>query len=659
MTIKTRLRISSLIYVVITLVTGLVMLISLQNLSQGIQTSRTSYAIVKDLMGLTTLIQDYLVHPEKRSIRQWQIVHSAIGKLLQKHSVMETAEPEISARLIQGHEEIKSILSQVISVQEKTRSDESTSRNLIELRDRLTGMLLMQLQAMVSDSSRLYTLAQARIDDLLNRLAWTIVFFFGVTGLIIIGNHILTRNTLLTPLARLTKDAEILGNGNLGHVVAITSNDEMGQLGQAFNSMAMDLKKSYDSLEAEIVVRGIAQLELQKNKDSLEELVAQRTVELSKKNDDLLKEIEERLKLQTDLQIEKNFSEITLDSLPGIFYTFDGNGKFIRWNKNFEKLSGCSATEVSASHPMDFFVPVDKPIVAEAIERVYREGVGTVEADFLSKDGSRTPIFFTGLLADLYGTQCLIGVGIDITELKRAQAELSRHARALERANTELERFAYISSHHMQEPLRKVINFAQLMERRYKGRLDERADRYLDYLIDGAGRMRALIEDLLIYTRLDRSPPNCETVNLNESLRKVVAGLDAGIRSANGVVTLDDLPSLFADPREMRMLFENLISNAVKFRGEQPLHLHVSARKDNGDWILSVGDNGIGIDPLYSEKIFGIFEKLHSVGKYQGTGIGLALCKKIVERHGGRIWFESQPGEGSVFYFTLGEKHGH
>ncbi len=308
---------------------------------------------------------------------------------------------------------------------------------------------------------------------------------------------------------------------------------------------------------------------------------------------------------------------------------------------------------------MDFFVPEDKPIVAEAIERVYREGVGTVEADFLSKDGSRTPLFFTGLLADLYGTQCLVGVGIDITELKRAQAELSRHARALERANTELERFAYISSHHMQEPLRKVINFAQLLASRYKDRLDERADRYFDFLIDGAGRMKALIEDLLIYTRLDKSPPNRETVNLNESLRKVVADLDAGIRSANGVVTLDDLPSLFADPREMRMLFENLISNAVKFHGEQPLHVHVSARKDNGDWILSVGDNGIGIDPLYSEKIFGIFEKLHSVGKYQGTGIGLALCKKIVERHGGRIWFESQPGEGSVFYFTLGEKHGH
>lgn len=657
MTIKTRLKITSITYVVITLVMGLVMLVSLHTLSQTLEKSRTNYTIVTSLMDLTILIQDYLVHPEKRTIRQCQIMHDAIGKLVQKRDELQTGEPETSARLVQGHKEIESIFCQIISVQEKIRSYESAPKNLIELRERLTGMLLMQLQSMVTNASHLYRLGQARIDDLLRMLAWGGVAFFCFTGLIILGNHILTRNAVVNPLAGLTRETKIIGGGNLGHVVSIKSNDEIGELGRAFNSMTIGLKQSYDSLESEIIERKEAQLELQKHKAHLEEVVAERTAELSNTNEHLLKEIEEREKVQVDLLMEKNFSEATIDSLPGIYYTFDDHGKMLRWNKNLERLSGLSLTEISESHPLDFFSPGDRTNVEEAIELVFREGQATVEADFISKDGSKTPLFFTGLLADLNGTKCLIGVGIDVTELKRVQEELARHVRALEISNRELEQFAYISSHHMQEPLRKVINFSGLLERRYKGRLDESADRYLDYLIDGAGRMKALIDDLLVYTRLDHSPPDRETVNLNEISAKVVADLREDVESVDDTITIDDLPCVDADAAEMNLLFHNLVSNAVKFHGEQPLNVNISAKNDAGQWIFSVSDNGIGMDPLYSAQVFGVFRKLHPTGKYPGTGIGLALCKKIVERHGGRIWFESEPGEGSVFYFTLGERH--
>ena len=249
-------------------------------------------------------------------------------------------------------------------------------------------------------------------------------------------------------------------------------------------------------------------------------------------------------------------------------------------------------------------------------------------------------------------------IGVLAATFNSMLEQIQKWGAEIESTNKELEQFAYISSHHLQEPLRKVVNFSELLVSRHEEQLDEQARRYLAYVIDGAMRMRALIEDLLVYTRLDRYEPSYDKINLNEMIRTILSDLDSGIQSVNAVVTLDDLPYVAADPREIKLLFENLVSNAIKFHRNEAPHVHISAKKDNNAWIFSVRDNGPGIDPVYADQIFGIFQQLHAAGKYLGTGIGLALCKKIVERHGGRIWVESEPGKGSVFSFTIPETGG-
>jgi PAS domain S-box-containing protein len=253
-----------------------------------------------------------------------------------------------------------------------------------------------------------------------------------------------------------------------------------------------------------------------------------------------------------------------------------------------------------------------------------------------------------------------LGVARDITERKRAEEELKQTMAELARSNQELEQFAYIASHDLQEPLRMVASYVQLLARRYQGRLDADADEFITYAVDGATRMQALINDLLAYSRVGTrgkpfEPTDCEAV-----LDQALANLQMAIQDNDAVVTHDPLPTVMADATQLTQLFQNLIGNAIKFRGEQPPRVHISAHRQSAienrksdEWAFSVRDNGIGIDPEYHERIFLIFQRLHTREEYPGTGIGLAVCKKIVERHGGRIWVESQPGKGSTFYFTI------
>jgi PAS domain S-box-containing protein len=253
-----------------------------------------------------------------------------------------------------------------------------------------------------------------------------------------------------------------------------------------------------------------------------------------------------------------------------------------------------------------------------------------------------------------------LGVARDITERKRAEEELRRTMVELARSNKELEQFAYVASHDLQEPLRMVTSYVQLLARRYQGKLDADADDFISYAVDGATRMQALINDLLAYSRVGTrgkpfEPTDCEAV-----LEQALANLQVAIEESGAVVTYDPLPTVMADGTQLVQLFQNLIGNAVKFRGEQPPRIHISAHRQSAienrksdEWTFSVRDNGIGIDPEYHDRIFMIFQRLHSREEYEGTGIGLAVCRKIVERHDGRIWVESQPGKGSTFYFTI------
>ncbi len=246
----------------------------------------------------------------------------------------------------------------------------------------------------------------------------------------------------------------------------------------------------------------------------------------------------------------------------------------------------------------------------------------------------------------------------EITEREKIEDKLNQTLEDLERSNKELEQFAYIASHDLQEPLRMVSGFTQLLDRRYKGKLDKSADEFIVYIVDGTTRMQRMIEDLLAYSRVGPRGKQFEPADLEVVLNQAVVNLKVIIEQSGAQITHDPLPTVMADDTQMIQLFQNLIANAIKFRRKEPSRIHISAQRKGNDWVFSVRDNGIGIAPEFMGYLFQLFQREHAASEYPGTGIGLAVCKRIVERHGGRIWAESGVGKGSTFYFTIPARRG-
>jgi signal transduction histidine kinase len=230
------------------------------------------------------------------------------------------------------------------------------------------------------------------------------------------------------------------------------------------------------------------------------------------------------------------------------------------------------------------------------------------------------------------------------------------HRRTLEdlaRSNRDLEQFAYVASHDLQEPLRMVAAYTQLLAERYRGKLDEQADKYIHYAVDGAMRMQTMIQAVLAFSRIGRQDADLKSTDCNIVMQAVLQNLQATIQESGARVEFERLPAVMADASQLLQLFQNLIGNAIKFRGPEPMVIRVTAENHAHEYLFSVSDNGIGIAPEHAEAVFVIFKRLHTRAEYPGSGIGLAICKKIVERHGGRLWVESQPGQGATFKFTL------
>ncbi len=254
---------------------------------------------------------------------------------------------------------------------------------------------------------------------------------------------------------------------------------------------------------------------------------------------------------------------------------------------------------------------------------------------------------------DDYHTRILRGFMIDITALKAAQQSLALQADDLAASNAELQQFASVASHDLQEPLRMVSFYTQLLARRYKGKLDSDADEFIVYAVEGALRMAELIKHLLDYSRVSTRRPEFAPTDCEAVFAESLANLQLVVSESGAIVSHDPLPPLKADSSQIGQLLQNLIGNAIKFRGDTAPHIHLSAQEEPAGWIFSVQDDGIGIEPQYFDTIFGIFQRLHGRDEYPGSGVGLASCRRIVERHRGRIWVESEPGKGSKFCFTI------
>ncbi|NTU99630.1 MAG: PAS domain S-box protein [Methanoregulaceae archaeon] len=244
----------------------------------------------------------------------------------------------------------------------------------------------------------------------------------------------------------------------------------------------------------------------------------------------------------------------------------------------------------------------------------------------------------------------------DISDRRRTEESLKEYSESLKQSNEDLERFAYVASHDLREPLRMVVSYSQLLEKKYQGRLDPDADEFIHYIVEGGVRMDALVNDLLEFSRVGSRGKPFERTDLNGVVEKTLLGLSVAIRENHAKIEVGHLPEVMADRIQMMHLFQNLVENAIKFRSKDDPEICINAMRGDGVWILSVKDRGIGIDPAFHDKIFDLFQRLHSREDYSGTGIGLAICKRIVERHGGRIWVESEVGKGSAFFFTIPQK---
>jgi light-regulated signal transduction histidine kinase (bacteriophytochrome) len=241
----------------------------------------------------------------------------------------------------------------------------------------------------------------------------------------------------------------------------------------------------------------------------------------------------------------------------------------------------------------------------------------------------------------------------ELSTVRAANVTLESRALELERSNAELEQFAYVASHDLQEPLRKVASFCQLLQRRYIGQLDARADQYIEFAVDGAKRMQALIDDLLAFSRVGRVERDAVLVSAASALSQARVNLTTEIRKSGAVIQTTELPVVKAEFSLLTSLFQNLVGNAIKFRGDKPPVIEVAAVRQDGSWLFSVADNGIGIEPEFADRIFVIFQRLHDRTAYAGTGIGLAMCRKIVEHYGGKIWLDTDYQPGAKFSFTL------
>ncbi len=359
---------------------------------------------------------------------------------------------------------------------------------------------------------------------------------------------------------------------------------------------------------------------------------------------------------------ERRKSEIRfralLESAPDAMVIVGETGSIVLANFQTERLFGYTRMEL-VGQSVDVLVPPDLQSRHGAHRKQFfeaprqREMGPGLDLMAVRKDGTQFPVEISlSPLEGMDGTSVTAAIR-DISERKLAAQKLAEKMAELRQSNEALEQFAHIASHDLQEPLRMVTSYTQLLSRRYKGRLDADADEFIHFAVDGTQRMKRLIEDLLLYSRAGRGGPPATRIASQEALQEAIGNLAVAIGESGAQITWDALPDVAAVELHLVQIFQNLIGNAMKYRGERPPHIHISAKAAEKEWIFSVADNGIGIEAKYFDRVFVIFQRLHGQGEYEGTGIGLAICKRILQQQGGRIWVESEPGIGSTFYFSL------
>jgi PAS domain S-box-containing protein len=350
---------------------------------------------------------------------------------------------------------------------------------------------------------------------------------------------------------------------------------------------------------------------------------------------------------------EEKFKKAFFTSPDSVSINRLNDGMFVSVNRGFTKITGYTEEEIAGKTSLEINIWKDPEDRRKIVEALLATGeVRNYEARFLTKEYEIDGLMSASII-ELNGVPHILSITRDITERKRAEQALVKKSEDLASSNADLAQFAYVASHDLQEPLRTITRFVQLLEKRYQGKLDQDADEFIGFIVSGTKRMQQIINDLLAYSRINTRRETQHIMKIDDAIRRAMQNIQYVLEETGGTIIYEEMPSIIADEPQMTQLFQNLIGNALKFHGEEVPRVEITAARKGDDWTFSVRDNGIGIDPQYKDRIFEIFQRLHTCEEYPGTGIGLAIAKKIVERHDGRIWVESELGKGSTFNFTL------
>jgi PAS domain S-box-containing protein len=412
-----------------------------------------------------------------------------------------------------------------------------------------------------------------------------------------------------------------------------------------------------------------AEAALRQANQTLEQRVQDRTAELMQANAAVQSEFTRRKSMEEALRTSEERFRLLVENVQDYaIFLLDPAGRIITWNQGAERIKGYRTEEILGQHFSCFYLLEDqaqgKP--ARKLQVAAAEGRLEEEDWRVRKDGERfwANVVITALRDETGVLRGFVKVTRDVTAHKLAEeairqlnAELEQRVAErtaqLQRSSEDLRQFARVAAHDLQEPIRQVINYTQLLSTRYHGRLDAEADEFIAYAVAGAKRLQQLILDLLAYTEIETRPPALTAVESEAVLAGALSDLRSAVAERGATITYDPLPIVWGDAVQLQLVFRNLLANSIKFHNTQPPHVHISATPQDKEWVFTVRDNGIGIAPQDRERIFMVFQRLHHQEPYPKPGIGLAMCKKIIERHGGKIWVESTPGQGATFLFTL------
>ena len=627
MKIRSKLIIIATIPVVLLLVLTGVFLTATNQVERENNKAIAAQEISNQLAALSILTYEHHIYYEERAHSQWVEKYESIGKRLQEQGPIFDAarEKEILERLSRNYRNLGFLFEQYGPHLPQAK-DASLSDQAKSFRNRITARLLQELAVTLPAIAKLHELNHDQALALSEQIDAASMLVVGALSVLLLISSFLVIRAFSVPVKTLNEACARVSAGDLACRINSQRTDELGTLSRAFDIMAARLEENDSTLH---------RLNL-----DLEGAVKKRTLELSAAND--------------ELQLKGKILDAASDSI----FLLDSQGTFVMVNETTCKTRGYRREEMigkllAAFEPAEYGCQV-----LSRIQHIFEVGECFFESAHLCKDGTVMPVEIHAQSLEIKGERLIISVARDVSERKQSEDVLRKYALSLERSNKELEHFAYVASHDLQEPLRKIGSFTELLARKYRDKLDDKAGVYLSYIVDGAHRMQILINDLLSFSRVTTKGREFVAVDCNALIARVLLDIEFAVKERDASLSISELPTVMADELQLGQVFQNLLTNALKYC-EAGLRPEIKVRvKNNGtDWVFAVSDNGIGIDQQHFERIFQLFQRLHTREEYSGTGIGLALCQKIIERHGGNIWVESTKGQGSTFFFTLPLSH--